>query len=69
MAYLTDVGRSPNKMKREALVPIDDELYRQIGEQQKRVPQRFPAGAPVLSPRQNGNNGRKHVQIRCLILT
>jgi integrase len=49
-------------MKREALVPIDDELYRQIGEQQQRALQRFPVGAPVLFPRQTGNlNGRKPI--------
>jgi len=43
------------KMKREALVPVDDELFALIGEQKQRVLQRFPAGAPVLFPRQNGN--------------
>jgi integrase len=43
------------KMKREALVPIDDELARQIGEQQQRVLERFPAGPPVLFPRQTSN--------------
>jgi integrase len=49
-------------MKREALAPTDDELFGQIGEQQQRVLQRFPAGAPVLFPRQNGNlNGRKPI--------
>jgi len=49
-------------MKREALVPIDDELFRLIGEQQQRVLQRFPAGAPVLFPRQTGNlNGRRPI--------
>ncbi len=50
------------KMKRDALVPIDDELFRLIGEQKQRVLQRFPAGTPVLFPRQNGNlNGRKPI--------
>jgi integrase len=50
------------KMKREALVPIDDDLCRQIGEQRQRVLQRFPAGAPVLFPRRTGNlDGRKPV--------
>jgi hypothetical protein len=49
-------------MKREALVPVDDELYRQIGEQQQRVPQRFPAGARLLFPRQTGYlNGCKPI--------
>jgi len=65
---VTDADGAPylryynTKMKREALVPIDDELHRQIGEQQQRVLQRFPAGAPVLFPRQTGNlDGRRPV--------
>jgi len=63
---VTDADGAPylryynTKMKREALVPIDDELHRQIGEQQQRVLQRFPAGAPVLFPRRTGNlDGRR----------
>jgi integrase len=52
-------------MKREALVPIDDELFALIGEQKQRVPQRFLAGALLLFPRQNGNlNGRRPVSSR-----
>jgi hypothetical protein len=48
------------KMKREALVPIDDETLALIGEQRQRVLQRFPAGAPVLFPRQTANlSGRR----------
>lgn len=48
------------KMKREALVPIDDEILALIGEQRKRVRQRFPGGAPVLFPRQTRNlSGRR----------
>ena len=43
------------KMKREALVPVDDEILALVGEQKQRVLQRFPAGAPLLFPRQNGN--------------
>jgi integrase len=65
---VTDTDGAPylryynTKMKREALVPIDDEIHRQIGEQRQRVPQRFPAGAPVLFPRQAGNlDGRSPV--------
>jgi integrase len=65
---VTDADGAPylryynTKMKREALVPIDDELYRLIGEQKQRVLQRFPAGAPVLFPRQNGNlSGRRTI--------
>jgi hypothetical protein len=37
-------------MRREALVPIDDELERELGEQRQRVRDRWPAGTPVLSP-------------------
>ncbi len=52
-------------MKREALVPVDDELFRLIGEQKQRVLQRFPAGALVLFPRQNGNlTGRRPISGR-----
>ena len=65
---VTDADGAPylryynTKMKREALVPIDDELFRLVGEQKQRVLRRFPAGAPVLLPRQNGNlNGRRPV--------
>ena len=43
------------KMKREALVPIDDELRQQLLCQQQVVLQRWPAGAPVLFPRVTGN--------------
>ena len=65
---VTDADGAPylryynTKMKREALVPIDDELFRLVGEQKQRVLRRFPAGAPVLLPRQNGNlNGRRPI--------
>ena len=65
---VTDADGAPylryynTKMKREALVPIDDELFRLIGEQKQRLLQRFPVGAPVLFPRQNGNlNGRRPI--------
>jgi hypothetical protein len=44
-------------MKREALVPIDDELQAEISSQQQRVLQRWPDGAPVLLPRPNMNLG------------
>jgi integrase len=44
-----------HKMRREALVPIDDELAEQLRAQQQRVRARYPAGAPVLFPRQNAN--------------
>jgi integrase len=48
---------SNHKMKREALVPIDDELQAEISSQQQRVLQRWPDGAPVLLPRPNMNLG------------
>ena len=44
-----------HKMKREALVPIDDELEAQIIEQRRRVSDRWPHGAPVLFPRSRAN--------------
>ena len=50
------------KMKREALVPIDDELHQMIAEQKQRVLQRFPTGTPVLFPRPTGNlKGRRPI--------
>jgi len=65
---VTDANGAPylryynTKMKREALVPIDDELARQIAGQQQRTLQRFPAGTPVLFPRQTSNlDGRQPV--------
>ncbi len=65
---VTDADGAPylcyynTKMKREALVPIDDELHRLTGGQQQRVLQRFPAGTPVLFPRPTGNlDGRKPI--------
>lgn len=43
------------KMKREALVPIDETLAEQIGHQQQRVRQRWPDGTPILFPRPKTN--------------
>ena len=43
------------KMKREALVPIDEELHHQILLQQQRTLARLPAGTPVLFPRPKTN--------------
>jgi integrase len=49
-----------HKLKREALVPIDDGLERQLREQQRRVLARWSAGAPVLFPQPTSNpDGRK----------
>ena len=68
---VTDADGAPyllyynTKMKREALVPVDDEILALVGEQKQRVLQRFPAGAPLLFPRQNGNlNGLRPIASR-----
>ena len=62
---VTDAAGAPylryynTKMKREALVPIDDELRALIGAQQQPRPlQRWPAGTPVLFPRPQTQPGR-----------
>ena len=46
-----------HKMKREALVPVDDELAVEIGAQRQRAAGRWPRGAPVLFPRPRRNIG------------
>jgi integrase len=46
-----------HKMRREALVPIDEELQAAIAAQQRRVLARYPAGAPVLFPATRANPG------------
>jgi integrase len=43
------------KMKREALVPVDDELEALIARQRDRNRERWPAGTPVLFPRPMAN--------------
>jgi len=48
------------KMKREALVPIDEELAAGICGQQERVTSRWPAGTPVLFPRPLRNITGQH---------
>ena len=40
-----------HKMNREALVPIDEQLHRLIGEQQQRVLARWPTAQVLLFPR------------------
>ena len=51
-----------HKMKREALVPIDDELHEEIRGQQQQVLQRWPDRAPVLVPRPTTNlDGRQPI--------
>jgi integrase/ferredoxin len=58
---VTDADGAPylryfnHKMKREALVPIDEELQQQITLWQQRLLARWPAGAPVLFPRTKTN--------------
>jgi integrase len=44
-----------HKMKREALVPVDDELVAEIGRQRQRTAGRWPGGSPVLFPRPTRN--------------
>lgn len=65
---VTDADGAPylryhnTKMKREALVPIDEELRAMIAAQQDRNRQRWPAGIPVLFPRPHANiNGTRPV--------
>lgn len=49
-----------HKMKREALVPIDEEVRELITEQQQRVLARWPEGCPHLFPRPTKNpDGRE----------
>ena len=43
------------KMRREAAVPIDEEIEADIRAQQRRVLQRWPAGSPYLFPRPHAN--------------
>jgi integrase len=58
---VTDTDGAPylryfnHKMKREALVPVDEELHHLIGEQQQQLLQRWPAGPPWLFPRPSKN--------------
>ena len=47
-----------HKMRREALVPIDEELAGQIAQQRQRTAERWPGGTPVLFPRQQTNLAR-----------
>jgi integrase len=44
-----------HKMKREALVPIDEDLHRLIGQQQQHVVDQWPGGPPRLFPRPTKN--------------
>ena len=44
-----------HKMKREALVPIDEQLHQHLSEQQQRLLEQWPAGVTVLFPRRGAN--------------
>jgi len=49
-----------HKMKREALVPIDEQLEHQIQDHQQHLRDRWPQGTPVLFPRPlNNPDGRE----------
>lgn len=58
---LTDANGAPylryvnHKMKRDALVPIDEEVRRLITDQQQRVLAQWPGGCPHLFPRSTKN--------------
>ena len=58
---VTDADDAPylrycnHKMRREALVPIDEELAGQIARQQQRTTRCWPGGTPVLFPRPQAN--------------
>ena len=65
---VTDADGAPylryynHKMRREALVPIDEELARQIALQRQRAAERWPGGTPVLFPRPQANlPGTRHI--------
>jgi integrase len=44
-----------HKMKREALVPVDDEIVAEIARQRERTAGHWPGGTPVLFPRPTRN--------------
>jgi integrase len=58
---VTDADQAPylryfnHKMRREALVPIDEELRALLGEQRQRNDQRWPTGIALLLPRPTKN--------------
>ena len=49
-----------HKMKRDALVPIDDQLRELIAEHRKRTAERWPTGTPGLFPRPTKNIDGTH---------
>jgi integrase len=58
---VTDTDGAPylkyfnHKMKRDALVPIDEELHDLLGQQRHRTAERWPEGTPGLFPRPTKN--------------
>jgi hypothetical protein len=63
---VTDADTAPylrydnRKMKREALVPIDEQLHQMIKTHQQRLLTRWPDGVPVLFPRPKANIDGTH---------
>jgi integrase len=61
---VTDADGAPylryvnHKMKRDALVPIDEQLRGMLGEQVRRNTERWPVGTPGLFPRPNQERRR-----------
>ena len=49
-----------HKMKRDALVPIDEHLHELIAEHRQRTAERWPAGTPGLFPRPTKNVDGSH---------
>jgi Phage integrase family len=49
-----------HKMRREALVPIDEELEQLIGEHHQRLQDHWPQGTAVLFPRVTDNPAGRH---------
>jgi integrase len=49
-----------HKMKREALVPIDEEVHKLVNDQRRRVLARWPDGCPHLFPRPTKNPDGGH---------
>jgi integrase len=63
---ITDTDGAPylryfnHKMKRDALVPIDEELHDLLGYQRRRNTERWPTGTPGLFPRPTKNIEGNH---------
>lgn len=55
------------KMKREALVPIDEEVEHAIAEQQQRILRRWPHGSPWLFPASEDEPRRTQALVHALL--